>query len=81
MTCISIIEVDHKIGWKRTFINIKDKMNLLSPKTIHCSAKCIKFNEIKNKIFLDALSKSDARWDGKQEFFFIWPKQEILLSL
>ena len=26
-------------------------------------------NEIKNKIFHDALSKSDARWDGKEEFF------------
>ena len=24
---------------------------------------------MKNKIFLDALSKSNARWDGKQEFF------------
>ena len=29
---------------------------------------------IKNKIFVDALSKSDARWDGKQEKNFIWPK-------
>ena len=24
-------------------------------------------NEIRNKIFLDALSKSDERWEGKQE--------------
>ena len=35
--------------------------------------KYIKFNEIKNKIFLDALSKSDARWDGKQEYFLYGP--------
>ena len=27
----------------------------------------IKFNKIKNKILLDALFKSDARGDGKQE--------------
>ena len=40
-------------------------------KSINCSAKYIKFNEIKNKIFLDALAKSDARWDGKQEFFYM----------
>ena len=33
--------------------------------------KYTKFNEIKNKIFLDALSKSDVRWDGKQEFFYM----------
>ena len=45
-------------------------MDLLSPKNNNCSAKYIKFNEIQNKIFLDALSKSDARWDGKQEKFF-----------
>ena len=45
---------------------------------INGSDKCIKFNEMKNKIFLDALSKSDARWDGKQEFFFIWPKVECI---
>jgi len=44
-------------------------MDLLSPKKINCSAKYINFNEIKNKFFLDALSKSDARWDGKQENF------------
>ena len=42
-------------------------------KTIKFSAKYIKFNETKNEIFLDALLKNDARWDGKQEFFFIWP--------
>ena len=29
---------------------------------------------MKIKIFLNALFKSDARWDGKQEIFFIWPK-------
>ena len=34
-------------------------------------SKYIKFNEMKNKIFLDALCKSEARWDGKQELFFI----------
>ena len=44
-------------------------MNLLPPKTINCSAKYIKLNEIENKVFLDALSKSNARWDGKQEIF------------
>ena len=38
-------------------------------KTVNCSAKFIKFNEVENKIFLDALFKSDARWDGKQEIF------------
>jgi len=48
---------------------MKDKMDLLSPKKINCSAKYINFNEIKNKFFFDALSKSDARWDGKQENF------------
>ena len=42
------------------------------------SAKYIIFNEIKNKIFLDALSKSDARLDGKQEIFLIWPKKSSL---
>ena len=26
---------------------------------------------MKYKIFLDALSKSDSRWDGKQEFFYM----------
>ena len=36
-------------------------MGLLSPKKINHSAKYIKFNDIENKIFLDALSKSDAR--------------------
>ena len=25
----------------------------------------------KKQIFLDALSESDARWDGKQEFFYL----------
>ena len=64
MKCISIIEVGRKIGKKRIFIKIKDKMDLISPKKINCSAKYIKFNEIKNKNFLNALSKSDARWDG-----------------
>ena len=43
-------------------------MDLLSPKN-NGSAKYMKFNEMKNKIFLDALSKSDAQWDGKQDFF------------
>ena len=37
----------------------------------NCSAKYIKSNEIKNKNFPGELSKSDARWDGKQEFFLI----------
>ena len=55
-------------------IEIKDKMVLLLPKKINGSDKYIKFNEIKNKIFLDALAKSDARWDGKQEYYFMWPK-------
>ena len=64
MKCISIIEEDRKIGEKRSFINIKDKTDLLSPKKNNYSAKYIKFNAMKNKIFLDALSKSDARWDG-----------------
>ena len=50
-------------------------MICLRRKTIYCSAEYIIFNEIKNKIFLDALSKSDARWDGKQEILFIWPKR------
>ena len=55
------------------------KKALLAPfqrKTIDFSAKYIKFNKMKNKIFLDALSKSDARWDGKQNFFFIWPNMQ-----
>ena len=26
---------------------------------------------MKSKIFLDALSKSGAHWDGKQEFFYM----------
>ena len=38
------------------------------------SDKYIKFSEIKDKIFLDTLAKSDARWDGKQEYYFMWPK-------
>ena len=46
-------------------------------KTIKCSAKYIKFNEIKNKIFLDALLKSDARWDGKQEIFLYGLKSSL----
>ena len=46
-------------------------MNLLLPKAVNCSAKYIKINETENKIFLDALSKSDARWDGKQEIFYM----------
>ena len=45
--------------------------------SINGSGKYFKFNEIKNKIFLDALSKSDARWDGKQEIFFIWPYKKM----
>ena len=44
-------------------------MDLLSPKKTNSSAKFIKFNDIKNENFLDALFKSDARWDGKQEIF------------
>ena len=36
-------------------------MDQLLPKTINCGAKCIKFYEIKNKNFLDAFFKSDAR--------------------
>ena len=35
-----------------------------------CSAKYIKFIEIKNDFFY-ALSKSDTRWDGKPEFFYM----------
>ena len=31
----------------------------------------IKFNKIKNKILLDALFKSDARGDGKQESLYM----------
>ena len=46
-------------------------MDLLSPRTTNFNAKYIKFDEIENKIFLDALSKSDPRWDGKQEFFYM----------
>ena len=38
-----------------------------------------KFNEIKNKIFLDALAKSDARWDGKQEYYFMWPNSKCVV--
>ena len=38
-------------------------------KQFKCSAKYIKFNEIRNNFFLDALSKSDAHWQGKQELF------------
>ena len=53
-------------------------MDLLSSKTINCSAKYI--NKIKNKIFLDALSKSDAHWDGKQEFFNMALVAEVRLS-
>ena len=39
---------------------------------------------MKNKICLDTLSKSDAlpksdaRWDGKQEIFYIWPNSSNL---
>ena len=38
-------------------------------KTRDSCAICANFNEIKNKKFYDALLKSDARGDGKQEFF------------
>ena len=49
-------------------------MVLLSQKNnYNGSDKYIKFNEIKKK-FLDALAKSDAPWDGKQEYYFMWPK-------
>ena len=50
-------------------------------KTINCSAKYIRFNEIKNKIFIDALSKSDARCDGKQEFFLYSLSQTVAKEL
>ena len=49
-------------------------------KTINCSAKFIKFNEIENKIFFDELSKSDARWTGNK-IFFIWPDQLFILFI
>ena len=55
-------------------------MDLLSPKTINSSVKYIKFNEIKDKIFLDVLAKSDARWDGKQEYYFMWPNEQRVLE-
>ena len=45
------------------------KWNCFHRKTINCSDKYIKFNEIKNNFFLYALLKSDVHWDGKQEFF------------
>ena len=48
-------------------------MDLLLLKTINFSAKYIKFIEITNTFFLDAFSKSNARWDGKQGIFSIWP--------
>ena len=57
MKCISIIEVDRKIGYKSVFIEIKDKMDQLSPKKINCSAKYIKFNEIEDK--MDLLSRKN----------------------
>ena len=38
-------------------------------KTRDSCAICANFNEIKNKNFYDALLKSDARGDGKQEIF------------
>ena len=63
---ILLIEADRKIGYQHILIIIKDKMDLLRRKTINCSAKYIKFDEMKNQIFLDALSKIDARWDRKQ---------------
>ena len=44
-------------------------MDLLHWKAIYCSAKYIKFNEMKNRFFLDALSKSDVRLDRKQDIF------------
>ena len=50
----------------------------IAQKIINGSDKYIKLNEIKNKIFLDALAKSDARWDGKQEYYFMWPKNDFL---
>ena len=46
---------------------------------INGSDKYIKFSEIKNKFFLDALAKSGARWDGKQEYYFMWPKPFLYL--
>ena len=54
-------------------------MDLLTPRTINCSTIFIKFNEMKNKIFLDALSKSDARWDGKQKFFYMALRYQVLV--
>ena len=39
----------------------RTKWSCFHRKRNNCSAKYVKFNEIKNKIFLDALSKSNAR--------------------
>ena len=46
-------------------------MNLLSPKNDYIDCQIIKFNKIENKNFLDALFKSDARGDDKQEIFYM----------
>ena len=35
------------------------------------SVKYINFNKIRNRILVDALFKSDARSDGKQEIFYM----------
>ena len=40
--------------------------------TITRSFNYIKFNDIKNKIFLNALFKTNACGDGRQEFLFTW---------
>ena len=62
-------------------------MDLFLPKN-NCSAKYIKFNEIKNKTFLDALSKSNARLDGNMKYFLYdlkldkrIPKMSLRISL
>ena len=48
-----------------------DKKDKKRTKWICLSVKYIKVNEIENKNVLDAPSKSDARWDGKQDFFYM----------
>ena len=53
------------------WLKLRTKWFCFHRKMINGSDKYIKFNEIENRIFLDALLKSVACWDRKQEIFYM----------
>ena len=53
------------------FIKVEGQMNTFAQSRLQKSINYIKFNKMKNKIFLDALVKNDARSKGKQYFLYM----------